>query len=56
MEYTIVVGTSPTDLEKIINDFLKYGWEPQGNLVIDPFTKLYMQPVVRDLDNGTKEN
>ena len=56
MEYTIVVGTDLTDLKKMVNDFLNYGWEPQGNLVIDPITKLYMQPVVRDLDDGTKEN
>lgn len=56
MEYTIVVGTDLAELKKIVNDFLKYGWEPQGNLVIDPITKLYMQPVVRDLDDGTKEN
>ena len=56
MEYTIVVGTDPADLKKMVNDFLKYGWEPQGSLVIDPITKLYLQPVVLELNHGTKEN
>ena len=56
MEYTIVLASDALKVEKMVNDFLKYGWEPQGNLVIDPNTKLYMQPVVRDLDDGTKEN
>lgn len=56
MEYTIVVGIDPTNLQKHVNAFLEYGWEAQGNLVIDPSTKLYMQPVVREVENGAKEN
>ena len=56
MEYTIIVASELTELKTIVNDFCSYGWKPQGNLVIDPITKLYLQPVVRDLDDGTKEN
>ena len=56
MKYSIVVGCDAVELQENVNSFLSHGWEPQGSLIFDSNTKLYMQPVVRDLDNGTQEN
>lgn len=56
MKYSIAVGSDAAELQVNVNSFLSYGWEPQGSLIFDPITKLYMQPVVRDLDDGTEEN
>lgn len=56
MEYTIIVASEITELKTIVNDFCSYGWEPQGGIFVDPKTKLYCQPAVREIDNGTKEN
>ena len=56
MEYTIIVASELTELKTIVNDFCSYGWEPQGGIFVDPKTKLYCQPTVREIENGAKEN
>lgn len=56
MLYTIAIGTDLGKLHKTVNEYLKDGWKPQGGLFIDPVTELYMQPLVRDLEDGQKEN
>ena len=56
MEYTIIVGSTITSLETIVNEFCGFGWEPQGGIVFDPITKLYCQSAVREKENGAKEN
>lgn len=56
MEYTIIVASELTELKTIVNDFCSYGWEPQGGIIVDPKTRLYCQPAVRELKDDTKEN
>lgn len=56
MEYTIIVASEITELKTIVNDFCRYGWEPQGGIFIDPKSKLYCQPVVRDIEDGEKKD
>ena len=56
MKYSIAVGRDTIELQENVNNFLSHGWEPQGSLIFDSRTKLYMQPVVRDLDDGAEEN
>lgn len=57
MEYTIIVASEITELKTIVNHFCRYGWEPQGGIFIDPKTKLYCQPSVRDIEeDGKKED
>ena len=55
MEYTIIVASKITELKTIVNYFCSYGWEPQGGIFIDPITKLYCQPAVRELKDATEE-
>ena len=54
MEYTIIVASEILELSAVVNDFCSHGWEPQGGIIIDPRTKLYCQPAVREKD-ATKE-
>lgn len=56
MEYTIIVASEITELKTIVNQFCRYEWEPQGGIFIDPKTKLYCQPAVRDIEDGEKED
>ena len=56
MEYTIIVGSEISTLETMVNEFCRFGWEPQGGMVFDPRTQLYCQSVVLELKDGTKEN
>lgn len=56
MEYTIIVASEISELKSIVNNFCQYGWEPQGGIFLDPRTNLYMQPAVRDSQDGTQEN
>lgn len=56
MEYMIIVGTGLLDLASNVNEFCSFGWEPQGGVFLDPRSKLYCQPAVKELDDGAKEN
>lgn len=56
MEYTIIVGSEITTLETMVNEFCRLGWEPQGGIMFDSRLKLYCQPAVRELKDGTQEN
>lgn len=56
MEYTVVIGNTIMELSKMVNDFLFCGWEPQGSVSYDPKLKVYMQAVVREKEDGAKEN
>lgn len=56
MEYSVVIGNSIMELNKIVNDFLFCGWEPQGSVSYDSNLNVYMQAVVRELEDGTKKN
>ena len=53
MEYKIVFGTGWTpdsavrDLEKIVNSFIKEGWEPIGGMVIASFNENAYQTLIR---------
>ena len=56
MEYMIIVGTGLLDLTTNVNKFCEFGWEPQGGFFLDPRSKLYCQPAVKELNDGPKEN
>jgi hypothetical protein len=56
MEYMIIVGTGLLDLATNVNTFCEFGWEPQGGIFLDPRSKLYCQPAVKELNDGPKEN
>ena len=56
MEYIIIVAEDLLELKTKINKFCIFHWEPRGGIFLDPRTKLYCQPAVREIDNGTKEN
>ena len=56
MEYSVVIGNSLSELNKFVNDFLYCDWKPQGSVSYDPHLEIYMQAVVRELEDGTKKN
>lgn len=56
MEYEIIVADGILELKSNVNKFCHFGWEPQGGVFLDPRTKLYCQPAVREIEDGTQEN
>jgi len=63
LEYTTAAGDTLTELEGIVNSFLRNGWEPQGGIAavayVDNdragFPRLnqeYFQALVREKDDG----
>ena len=60
MEYKLIISGSPTDLEIIVNDLLKNGWEPHGDLKIimympDNYPEYY-QPMIKKPAKITKNH
>lgn len=46
MKYKIVFGTNSDDLEKKVNEEIqKYGWQPQGGVLINGM--MYAQAMVK---------
>ena len=56
MEYEIIVADDLLELKTRVQKFCRFGWEPQGGVFQDPRTNLYCQPVVKDADDGAKED
>lgn len=46
-QYAHVIGIDMDAIDRLMDAVIHNGWQPYGNLVIDPRTREFIQPIVR---------
>jgi hypothetical protein len=51
IEYKLIGGGNPQLLDEAVNQLIKQGFEPFGNVILH--TKIYFQPMVKKASDAT---